>query len=133
MLRMKCLNRISFLLAVGLAALGLTGCAPTLTNLTPTSHVRNASGIYNFEVMWSTRDATIRKDSLKPFVVVGTEKYPMRPSPMLPNRWEAAVPLPADKEFINYRYKFDFQQNSIGPAQGNSRLSAPYQLRVTDK
>ena len=129
---MKCLTRFSFLLAAGLALTGLTGCAPTLTNLTPTSHVRNASGIYNFEVMWSSRDATIRKDSMRPFVVVGTEKYPMKPSPMLPNRWEAAVPLSPTKEFINYRYKFDFLQNSIGEPQGNSRLSAPYQLRVTD-
>lgn len=115
------------------AVLFLTACAPTLTNLTPTTQLRNASGVYPFEVMWSSHDATIRTNTIQPFVVVGLEQYPMRQSPRLPKRWEAAVPISGTNQFLNYRYKFDYLYNSIGQSRGNSRMSAPYQLEVINK
>lgn len=115
------------------AVMLLMACAPTLTNLTPKTQLRTVSGVYPFEVMWSSRDATIRTNTLQPFVVVGMEQFPMRRSPRLPQRWEAAVSIPGTNQFVNYRYKFDYLYNSIGQARGNSRMSVPYQLEVQDK
>ena len=54
----------------------------------------------------------------------------MRPIEKVPGRWEALVPVPSEKEFLNYRYKFEYIQNGIPDAKSGSQLSAPYQLRL---
>lgn len=110
----------------------LTGCATTLTNLTPRQQKRNANGVYPVEVMWDSQQANIVKDSIKGYVVVGEHAYPMQRSHMLTNRWETFLPVPADKEFVNYRYKFDYELLKIPVRQPSSKLSAPYQLQISE-
>jgi hypothetical protein len=116
-------------------ALALSGCStPTITNLTPSRLPRNASGLYPFEVAWDSSQQSLRKESIRPYVVVGLEPpYPMQPAPILKNRWETLVPIPAGQKFIHYQYKFDYDYNSIPVRRSNSKLSAPYQLEIIDK
>ena len=118
-----------------LAPLLLAGCAtPTnITNLTPRTSVRNADGLYPVEVEWKSRQQTMRRESIKPSVMVGNDFYPMRPAPVVKNRWETLVPVPADKEFVHYRFKFDYEYNSIPVPRSDSLLSPSYQLRIVEK
>ena len=118
-----------------LGPLLLAGCATpdNITNLTPRTAVRNANGLYPVEVEWKSRQQTMRRDTIQPAVIIGTEFFPMRPAPVLKNRWETLVPVPPDKEFVHYRIKFDFEYYSIPVSRRDSKLSPPYQLRVIEK
>ncbi|MHB8524050.1 MAG: hypothetical protein ACYDH9_25280 [Limisphaerales bacterium] len=111
----------------------IAGCSTTLTNLTPAQMPRNAAGLYPFEVAWHSSEHDIVKESIKPYVVIGLEAYPLQPTPVVKNRWQTLVPIPADKEFVNYRYKFDYEYLSIPQHRANSKLSPPYQLQLQNK
>lgn len=115
------------------AALVLTGCTTTITNLTPSSLPRNNNNMYPFEVQFKTAQKSIRENTIQPHVVIGSQTYEMQPAPMLKNRWEAQVPVASTNTHIYYRYKFDYKYDRI-PAPGeSSRLSPTYQLEITPK
>ncbi len=110
----------------------LAGCAARITNLTPRQIVRNETHLYPFEVaMKSSQQALVWK-SLQPYVVVGTDFYPMRPQPLMTNRWEALVPIPASNNLVHYYFKFDFLVNRMGPRQPDSAASETYSLRLLE-
>jgi hypothetical protein len=111
----------------------VTGCNTTISNLTPSQHPRNANNLYPFEVTFDTNQKTVREHTLQPFVMIGTELYPMQPVPMLNNRWDAQVPIPANTNRVYYRYKFDYDYDRIGKPGESSRLSPTYQLEIVDK
>ncbi|MEO5803371.1 MAG: hypothetical protein ABIR24_07550 [Verrucomicrobiota bacterium] len=115
-----------------LAPLLLTGCS-TITNLTPGHQPRNTTGLYPVEAAWDSRQQSIRPQSIKPSVMVGHESYPMRKTPLMKNRWETLVPIPADKNAINYQFKFDFEYNAIPQPRPDSILSREYKLEIMDK
>lgn len=110
-----------------------TGCATTFSNLTPKTQPRNANHLYPVEVAFNSRQQSLRWETIQPFVNVGTEFYPMRPTLLMTNRWEALVPVPASQNAIQYRYKFEFKYNAVGlPPQPDSALSPQYTLRIAD-
>jgi hypothetical protein len=111
----------------------LAGCSTTITNLTPKQQARNQAGLYPVEVRWDSNQRSIRKDSMKPCVVVGFESYPMQRTALTTNRWETLVPVPTNAQFINYRFKFDYLYESMPVARPDSRLSPNYQMEVVDK
>ena len=110
----------------------LAGCSSTFTNLTPTRQVRNADNLYPVEVQLNTRQQTMRWHTIKPYVQVGNNLLPMRPTPLMQNRWEGLVPVPADASKVDYRYKFDYEYNAFGPPQADSALSQKYELLVIE-
>jgi hypothetical protein len=124
--------KLNAAMAVIAAVLG-TGCSTTITNLTPRELPRNANNLYPFEVAYDTSEQTVRKGSIKPFVMIGSELYPMTPAPMLKGRWEAQVPVSAATNQIYYRYKIDYQFNRIPSPGESSRLSPTYVLEIVDK
>jgi len=109
----------------------LAGCSSTITNLTPESYVRDPSGIYRVEAEWHSDRQAIRGDSFKPLVVVETNTYPMRPVPLVQDRWEGFISVPADQDLIHYHYKFDFMINTVSEARPDSLMSPDYPLRIT--
>lgn len=118
------------ILPVLLAPLLLAGCG-TFTNLTPQRQVRNANNLYPVEVAFNTRQQSLRWESIQPFVNVGTDFYPMRPTLLMKNRWEGLVPVPPGTNTIRYRYKFDFKYNAVGDQpQNDSAISPEYSLRI---
>jgi hypothetical protein len=122
------------LLCLGLVSWLLVGCSTTVTNLTPSQMPRNATGLYPFEASWDNTRQSIRNESIKAYVLIGTESFPMQRTPLLTNRWETVVPIPAEKEYINYQYKFDYTYRCFSPqARSNSKLSTPYQLHLLNK
>jgi hypothetical protein len=117
-----------------LAPLLLAGCATTFTNLTPRQQARNTNNLYPVEVAFTTKQQSLRWETIQAFVNVGTEFYPMRQTLKMSNRWEGLVPVPKDKFAVQYRYKFDFKYNALGvPPQNDSALSPEYTLQILDK
>jgi hypothetical protein len=112
------------------APLLLAGCATQFTNLTPRQQVRNPNNLYPVEVAMTSRQQTLRWDTIRPQIVVGRDYYPMRPTPLMKNRWEGLVPVPAGTTEVHYRYKFDYRENAFGSPRDNSSLSQEYTLRV---
>ncbi len=116
-----------------LAPLLLAGCTATFTNLTPQHQTRNPNNLYPVEVALSTRQQSLRWDSIRPQIVVGAETYPMRRTSLMTNRWEGLVPVPASADQVRYRYKFDFDYNALGTPRPDSAMSAEYTLHVIDQ
>lgn len=119
-------------LPVLLLPLLLAGCATQLTNLTPQQQHRNANNLYPVEVSFNTRQETVRWQSIRPQIVVGPEAYPMRPTPLMTNRWEGLVPVPAGVNAVRYHYKLDFQFNKMGKPGNDTALSREYTLRILE-
>jgi hypothetical protein len=65
-------------------------------------------------------------------VVVGSETYAMRPTPLMTNRFEGEVPISRERNVIQYRYKVDYDCNGFGNAKSNSVLSPQYTLKITE-
>lgn len=123
-------------LPVLLLGLLLAGCATTthITNLTPKQEFRNSNGLYSVEAAMSSRQQTLRWQSVRPTVLVDKEFYPMRPTPLMTNRWETLIPVPAGQNTVYYRFKFDFDYNTFGsPGSSDSKLSPVYRLQILDK
>ncbi|MCF7668728.1 MAG: hypothetical protein K9N48_03020 [Verrucomicrobia bacterium] len=114
-------------------ALLMAGCTTTITNLTPSQQIRNKSGQYPIEVAWESTQQSIVKDTLEAKVQVGTDEYPMRKTPLIDNRWETMVPVPADKDKLHYRVKFEYDYLSIPERKRGSALSPPYTLEIIEQ
>ena len=121
------------LLPLLLLPLLLAGCASTVTNLTTRQLPRNPSGLYPVEARWDSNQQSLRRDSIKAYVVVGLESYPMQRTQLTVNRWEAVVPVPKSQRFLNYRFKFDYLYNAVPAPRADSKLSAPLELEIVDK
>jgi hypothetical protein len=119
-------------LPVLLLPLLLAGCASQLTNLTPQQQHRNANNLYPVEVSFNTRQETVRWQSIRPQIVVGSEFYPMRATPLMTNRWEGLLPVPQGTSRIKYHYKFDFEYNKMGKPGNDTALSHEYILHILE-
>ena len=117
-------------LSLLLAAVMITGCVTTVTNLTSTTQPRNPNNLYLIEYQWDTTQQTIRPQSIQPYVVVGFDTYEMRPTLKLTNRWEALVPIAADKSVITYKFKVDYEFARFGKPGKASKASPEYKLYI---
>ena len=112
----------------------LAGCAATFTRVSPLQQPRNANNLYPVEVIFNSPQQSLRWDSIKPFVLVDGELYPLRPVPMMPNRWEGLVPASAGTNNVIYRFKFDYLYNNFGTEpKPNSAFSSKYDLKIIDQ
>ncbi len=108
----------------------LTGCT-TISNITPTHYKRDPSGFYRVEAQWYSDREAVRAGSFKPLVLVGlTNAYPMTPSQMGADRWEAFIPIAPDQDTVIYRYKFDFLDNTMRGPMPNSMMSKDFELKI---
>ncbi len=108
----------------------LAGCQATFTNLTPSQRPRSTNNLYLVEVALNSRQQTMRWESIQPKIVVGTDTYPMRRTPLMTNRWEGLLPVAAGVDLIHYRYKFDYEYNAFGRPQPDSAMSDQYSLKI---
>jgi hypothetical protein len=113
-------------------ALGLAGCATNLTNLSPTVQQRRSDNLYPVSVALASHQQTLRWQSIRPQIMVGTEFYPMRPTPMMTNRWEGYVPADPQARQVRYRYKFDWDFNAFGKPKQDSLLSPEYVITIRE-
>ena len=121
-------------LPLALLPLLLVGCTTSaISNLTPSHLPRKDNGQYAFGVEWTSRQQSLIKDSIKPYVIIGLDQYPMQRTPLLTNRWETLVPIPTDKDSVIYRYKFDYEYQGFPARHPESKLSKVYQLFILEK
>jgi hypothetical protein len=118
-------------LAAGLLCSACT--SSRITNLTPAAQTRNSSGLYPVEAAWESNQQSLRPESIKPSVLIGLETYPMTQTPIVKNRWETVIPVPADKDSIRYRFKFDYDYNGVPAVRKQSVLSQEYKLEIKPK
>ena len=112
----------------------LTGCATTFTRLTPENQPRNSINLYPVEVVFNTSQQSLRWDSIQPYVLVNGVLSPMRPVPMMQNRWDGFVQVPPGVNSVSYRFKFDYLYNAFGqPPKPNSAFSPVYKLTIIDQ
>jgi hypothetical protein len=111
----------------------LVGCTTTITNLSVTKQPRNPTGMYPVEVEWDSTQSTVRMDSIKPFVVLDLNSYPMRPTIGMSNRWETVIPVPPGKATVFYHIRFEYEYNRFGQPGKNSTRSGDYRLDILDK
>jgi len=111
----------------------LTGCASTFTQVTPLKQPRNPNNLYPVEVIFTSPQQALRWESLKPFVLVNGDLYPLRPVPMVTNRWDGLVPVPPTANGVTYRYKFDYLYNNMGTEPKPGSASSPlYNLKIVE-
>jgi len=111
----------------------MAGCTATLTNLTPLQQVRNDNNFYPVDAAFNSKQQSLLWDTIQPYVVVGTNFYPMQPTPVLTNRWEGLVPVAPDQNIVHYYYKFDFRYYDFGIPKTDSARSAQFTLHILDK
>ena len=125
------MRKLNSVLLLSLLTLLVVSCAAkVITNLTPTALPRNATGQYLVEMKLDTSQQTLRPQSVTPYVLVGFESYPMRPTLKMTNRWEALVPAGPDKDSIIYHFKVDYEYNRFGKPGKGSLLSPDYKLTI---
>ena len=113
----------------------LAGCATgNFTRLTPNIQPRTTNNLYSVEVSFNSQQQSLRWDSIQPYVLVNGKVYPMQQVPVVDNRWEGYVPVPAGENAVKYRFKFDYLYNNFGTApKPNSAVSPIYTLKVVDQ
>lgn len=121
-------------LFAALLSVFLSGCATSrVSNLTPTRYPRNATGMYPIEFQWDSNQQTQIPTSIKPYVVIGYDFYPMRPSLGISNRFETVIPIGPDKNSVIYSFKTEYEYRTFGKPQKSSKLSPSYKLEIVDK
>lgn len=129
----RCMIMLKKFLAA-LPILLLAGCATTFTRLTPLEQARNPNNLYPVEVVFNSSQQSLRWESIKPYVLVNGVLYPMRPVPMMENRWDGFVPVPPGTNAASYRFKFDYLCNTFGrEPKPNSAFSPVYKLTIIDQ
>jgi len=109
----------------------LTGCASQFTRLTPLEQPRNPNNLYPVEVQFNSPEQAMRPDSVKAYVQVEGQLYPLRPEPMVENRWEGFVPVSPTSDGTEFRFKFDYLYNAFGSEPKPASASSPlYELKV---
>ncbi|MGO8839138.1 MAG: hypothetical protein ACLQAH_17415 [Limisphaerales bacterium] len=117
-----------------MSVLLLAGCAAQFTRLTPLQQPRNPNNLYPVEVAFNSQQQSLRWETIQPYVVADGQTYPLRPVPLVQNRWEGYVPVPAGVNGVNYRFKFDYKYNAVGSApKSNSAFSPVYRLSIVDQ
>lgn len=115
------------------ALLLLAGCATTVTNISAQRQLRNANNLYPVEVVFDSRQQSLRWDSFQVSVIVGKESYPMRLTKLMRNRWEGLIPVPAGVNTVSYHYKFDYEYTDFGKVGKGSASSKSYKLMILDQ
>ncbi len=110
----------------------LAGCATQLTNLTSQRKPRDNNNLYTLELAFASQQETLRWESIRPEILVGTDSYPMRPTPLMTNRWEGVIPVPPGTGKVQYRYKVNYEYNSFGKPKPASFLSKTYNLQILE-
>jgi hypothetical protein len=112
--------------------LAVTGCASRITNLTPSALPKESSGLYHFEVEWTStqRSRELRPDTIKGFVVIDEKFYPMERVARMKDRWEAEVPVSDANNTVFYQYKWEYGTAGFGKVVPNSIRSPQHRLEI---
>ena len=116
-----------------LSPLFFTGCIyHEITNMTPGTLPRNDKGYYEVHIIWESNDNAVRHDTIKPVVLIGTNIFEMKRTPLVKNRWQTPVPVDPVANELRYRIKVNWKYNTIPVPAANSQLSEEFLLRINN-
>lgn len=116
-----------YLILIAAAGL-LTGCGPSINNLTSTRVPQNASGIYTLSMSVSSDDGAISSSSYQPKVVVDGVERNMVQSDVGKNIFEYDYAIPEGRSEAKYYYFLDYQREN-----DHSEITKIYKLEITDR
>lgn len=125
---MKHVSHALWVMFAAVLSLGCTGSRNT--NLSPRTATTAAESTHLFETTFQTHRRGVPPENVKAWVVIGLALYPMQPVPNAVNRFEALLPLPADRPVLRYRYKFEFLYPGVLDNRINSTMSPEYELTI---
>ncbi len=126
------MRTIKQLLWLGLLPWLLAGCSTTITNLTPGQMPRNSTGLYPFQVAWASNQRSLQNETLRAWVLIGLNAYPMQQTPLVKDRWETLVPVPPNESLVHYHYKFEYEYLGIPHRKLNSTSSPTFTLKLNE-
>ncbi|MBP6507625.1 MAG: cell surface protein [Opitutaceae bacterium] len=99
-----------FWLAALLGVALLTGCETVvLTNLTPASLPENPSQIYTISLRVTTKTTTITPQSIRPFIIIDGQNYPMSKSGLGEGVYMFDYQLPPGRNEMAYYFLVNYQ------------------------
>jgi hypothetical protein len=125
------MNDISRIIILSFSLILFAGCSTTITNLTPSQLPRADSALYPLDAHWELPRKEILEDSIQPYAVVEMEQYLMKRTPHVEDRWETVIPIPPEKNYIDYYFKIDYNYHGFGVIKHNSVASDPYSLKIS--
>ncbi len=114
-------------------ALALTGCGPTISNLTQERVPQNPSGIYTLSMRLQNTEPDILRDSVEPKVVIGGEARPMRPSGVAADVFEYDYEMPQGATEANFYYKVDYAVATRGGARPRNLVSDLHSMQLINR
>ncbi|WP_309399084.1 IPT/TIG domain-containing protein [Cerasicoccus maritimus] len=116
-----------YLILAATAAL-LTGCGPSINNLTSERVPQNASGIYTLSMTVTSDDGAISTSSYAPKVVIDGVERDMIQSDVGKNIFEYDYAIPEGRTEAKYYYLLDYKRDNE-----HYEKSKIYLLNVTDR
>ncbi|MEM8549992.1 MAG: IPT/TIG domain-containing protein [Verrucomicrobiota bacterium] len=118
---------------LALAAL-LTGCGPTITNLTSNPVPQNPSGIYEISMTVENMDNSLVKGSYQPAVVIDGQPQPMQESDLGSGIFKYNYLMPEGRSEAKYYFLLDYQTDFKGSIKDKQLQSEEmYDLRITNR
>lgn len=121
------------LAVVASATLFLTGCGPSITNLTSERVPQNASGIYTISMTVSKDNGSIIDESLAPKVVIDGKTQPMQRSEIGTRIFDYDYAMPEGRDQARYYFLLDYDVNYNGTASPRQISSDLYTMQLTNR
>ncbi|WP_309382673.1 IPT/TIG domain-containing protein [Cerasicoccus frondis] len=116
-----------YLILAATAAL-LTGCGPSINNLTSARVPQNASGIYTLSMTVTNDDGSISSSTYVPKVVIDGVERPMNLSDIGKNIFEYDYAIPEGRTDAKYYYYLDYERDNE-----HYLKSKIFDLQITDR
>ncbi len=115
------------------ASLLLAGCDLRITNLTPETVNENPSGHYDISVLIEPSGSKVVEDSIRAYIVIDGQIFPMSPSPTTPNVFKYEYRLPPNRREARYYFQVDYQLEKNQVTTERQEITDVQQMRLTDR
>ena len=92
---------------------GLTGCAVRMQNVTPATIPTNPSGIYTLSAQAMLDSEAIDRDSMKAYVVIDGQKFPMSASDLGNGYFDYDYTMPEGRDSARFYYILNYKLSSL--------------------
>lgn len=113
--------------------LALTGCGPTISNLTQERVPQNPSGIYTLSMRLQNIEPDAIRDTIEPKVVIGGQARPMRTSGVAADVYEYDYEMPQGATEANFYYEVDYAIDTRGGTRPRNLVSDLFQMRLINR
>jgi hypothetical protein len=121
------------LAAATAAVLLLAGCDVKIINRTPATFSENPSGVYTITAEVQVKSGVVKKETLKPSIVIDGQIFPMTKSDLAPNMWEYDYKLPAGRSEGKYYFIATFDTSANGRDNKRDAYTEPVTFTIANR